>query len=403
MNKQISPEDEVMIDAVAGLYGGTEPMPFQAVSPPIFQTSLFTFSSYEEIAGAFSGRSKRYIYSRGDNPTVEELERLIAALEGTEAARGFSSGTAAIAAAVFPFVEAGDRIVSVRNVYNDAYRLFEKILRKFGVHIDYVNGTDTEAVLAALPGAKIVYLESPASFTFTVQDIAAIGVAARRHGVISVIDNSWATPLFQKPVTHGIHLVVHAASKYLGGHSDTVAGLIAGPKDLIGRINSESYHYLGGKLSPFEAWLILRGMRTLPLRLARHMENGLELAEKLGAHPDVTKVRHPAFQPHPGNATFTGYGGLFAFDVADDIDVPAFVDALHHIRIGVSWGGPESLVVPALAALQLPREANSFHRFDVSPKTIRFSAGLEDARLLWADLEQALGKARSASKSTEAA
>lgn len=393
MNKQI-PTRELNIFAEASqVFTHMDPAPFDAVSPPIFQTSLFTFDSYDEIADVFAGKSDRYIYSRGDNPTVKELERLVASLEGAEAARGFSSGTAAIASAIVPFVEAGDRIVAVENCYSDAFRLFEKILRKFGVETAYVDGKDTQAMLDALPGAALVYLESPTSMVFDVQDIAMIGHAARELGVISVIDNSWATPIFCKPLSYHIDLVIHAASKYMGGHSDTVAGLVAGSQKLIDRINHDSYHYLGGKLSPFDAWLVLRGMRTLPLRMQRHMENGLTIAGLLDRHDKVTRVRHPAFQPHPGNACFSGYGGLFSFDVDPSVDVPSFVNALSHIRLGVSWGGPETLVVPALAALQLPSEGSSFQRFGTSPHTIRLAVGLEDPGVLWRDLEQALERA----------
>jgi cystathionine beta-lyase/cystathionine gamma-synthase len=382
--------DHELIAGSTALFAPTGPVPFNAASPPIFQTSLFTFESYSAIEDVFAGRSQDFIYSRGNNPTVAEFEGLIAALEGAEAARGFSSGTGAITAAVLAFVEKGDRIVAVRNVYNDVYCLFGKLLRKFGVTVDYVDAADPAKVAAALPGAKLLYLENPTSMVFEVQDIAALASLARQNGVVTLIDNSWATPLFQKPLLHGVDLVIHAASKYLGGHSDTVAGVIAGSKDHIARINRTTYPYLGAKLSPFEAWLLLRGMRTLPLRMAQHMKNGLILAERLGNHPAIARVRHPAFSDHPGKASLTGFSGLFAFDVAEDIDVPGFVNALKHIRLGVSWGGPETLILPAQAALQLPDESNSFRCFGVVDRTIRFAVGLEAPDLLWQDLAQAL-------------
>ncbi|RJL13097.1 PLP-dependent transferase [Paracoccus siganidrum] len=368
--------------------------PHDATSVPIFQTSSFLFDRYEDLAAVFAGRSDRFIYTRGDNPTVAELEALIARLEGTEAARGFASGMAAISAAIIPFVQAGDRVVAVENLYSDAFRLFEVVLGKFGVTTQYVDGADTDAVIAALPGARLVYLESPTSWTFTLQDLAAIGAAARAEGVISVIDNSWATPLYQRPAEAGIDLIVHAASKYLSGHSDTIAGLVTGPKALIDRINHDAYHYLGGKLSPFDAWLVLRGMRSLNLRMARHMENGLALGRALADHPEVTALRHPAFHDHPGRAGLSGFGGLFAFDLAEGIDIPRFADALRLTKIGVSWGGPESLVIPAEAALGLSGSANSFRRFGVSPRSIRFAAGLEEPEALVADVLSAIDEAR---------
>lgn len=364
--------------------------PFDAAVPPIYQTSLFLFESYKELEDVFAGRSKKPIYSRGDNPTVRLLECRIADMEGAEEARAFSSGMAAIAAAVLAFVGPGDRIVTVRHVYSDAFRFFEKVLKRFGILVDYVDGTDTEAMLAALPGARLAYLENPTSMVFELQDLKAIGEAARRHGVVTIVDNSWATPLYQNPLELGIDLVIHAASKYLGGQSDTVAGLVAGSKVHIDRINSEIYPYTGAKLAPFEAWLVLRNLETLPLRLRHHHEAGLAVASWLQAHEDVTDIMHPAFYDHPGKATFRGFGGLFSFAVSDRIDVAAFVDALRLVRIGVSWGGPESLVVPAKAALSISPETNVFARFGVSDRTIRLNVGLHEAESVIADLAQAL-------------
>ena len=368
--------------------------PFDAAVPPIYQTSLFLFDSYKELEDVFAGRSKKPIYSRGDNPTVRLLERKIAEMEGAQEARAFSSGMGAIAAAVLAFVGPGDRIVTVRHVYSDAFRFFEKVLKRFGVVVDYIDGTDTQAMLAALPGAKLAYLENPTSMVFELQDLTAIAEAARRHGVVTMVDNSWATPLYQKPLASGIDIVIHAASKYLGGQSDTVAGLVTGSKAHIDRINSEIYPYTGAKLAPFEAWLVLRNLETLPFRMRHHHEAGLEVASWLNAHADVTNVMHPTFSDHPGKCTFSGFGGLFSFEVSDRIDVADFVDALHLIRIGVSWGGPESLVVPAKAALSISPETNVFARFGVSDRTIRLNVGLHSAVEIITDLEQALAAAK---------
>ncbi len=362
---------------------------FDAAVPPIYQTSLFLFESYRELEDVFSGRSKKPIYSRGDNPTVRLLERRIAQMEGAEDARAFSSGMGAIAATILAFVGPGDRIVTVRHVYSDAFRFFEKVLRRFGVIIDYIDGTDTERMIAALPGARLAYLENPTSMVFELQDLTAIGEAARLHGVVTIVDNSWATPLYQNPIAVGIDLVIHAASKYLGGQSDTVAGLVAGSRAHIDRINGEIFPYTGAKLSPFEAWLVLKNLDTLPLRMRHHHEAGLEVASWLNSIDAVTNVMHPAFAEHPGKRTFKGYGGLFSFEVSEQIDVAAFVDALRLVRIGVSWGGPESLVVPAKAALSISPETNVFARFGVSDRTIRLNVGLHDAKNIIADLEEA--------------
>ncbi|SFS98962.1 Cystathionine beta-lyase/cystathionine gamma-synthase [Sulfitobacter marinus] len=368
--------------------------PLAASAPPIFQASSFLFESYAQIEAVFSGRSDQLVYSRGDNPTVSELEALIARLEGTEAARGFSSGMAAICGAVLPFVKPGDRIVAIEHVYSDAYRLFETVLRRFGVETVYVDGTDTDSVIAALPDARMVYLESPTSWTFRLQDLGAIATAAQHHGVISVIDNSWATPIFQNPAALGIDLIVHAASKYLSGHSDTLGGLVTGPSAMIKQIDHEATHLFGGRMSPMDAFLVLRGMRTLELRMRAHMQTGMTLAKVLNANPMVTKVHHPGLlAEHP--AGLRGFGGLFAFDLAGGVNVEQFCDALQVIRLGVSWGGPESLIVPGQAACGLAGAANSFQRFNVSPRTIRLAAGLEPADVLLADLTQAIDQAQA--------
>lgn len=357
---------------------------------PIYQTSLFTFADYAAMEQAFAGQGSGYIYSRVGNPTVHDFERRIADLEGAEAARGFASGMAAISAAVLSLVKSGDRILAVRNCYGDAYRFFEKLLPRLGVRVDYVDGADGDAVEAALPGARLLYLESPNSMLFELQDTARLARAAKAAGAVCVMDNSWATPIFQKPLAHGVDLVLHSASKYIGGHSDTVAGVAAGSAALIAGINELTHPFLGAKLSPLEAFLLTRGLRTLPFRLKRHMESGLAIAAKLRSHRHVARVHHPVYSNHPGRATLAGFSGLFAFEVDESIDIPRFADALEYFRLGVSWGGHESLAVPVAAALTQTPGVNSFARFGVNPRAIRLHVGLEDPDTLWADLANAL-------------
>lgn len=356
---------------------------------PIYQTSLFTFKNFDSMRRAFAGESNGYIYSRVGNPTAHDFERRIAALEGAEAARGFASGMAAISATVLSIVKSGDRIVAMRHCYGDAYRFFEKLLPRLGVTVDYVDGADSDAVEAAIPGAKLLYLESPSSMVFELQDIARLAKAAKSHGIVTMIDNSWATPVFQKPISHGADLVVHSASKYIGGHSDTVAGVVAGPAALIAKINELTHPFLGAKLAPVEAFLLTRGLRTLPFRIKRHMDSGLIIAERLRQHSRVTKVNHPVYSNHPGRATLAGFTGLFTFEVDDEVDIARFSDALEFFRLGVSWGGHESLIVPVAASLAQTPRVNSFSRFGVSPRAIRLHVGLEDPEMLWADLEKA--------------
>jgi cystathionine beta-lyase/cystathionine gamma-synthase len=366
--------------------------PAGAVVPPIFQTSLFTFGSYGELEDAMAGRSRRPIYSRGDNPTVAVFEAKLAALEGAEAARAFASGMAAISAAVLSNLSAGERMVCVRHCYPDAYRLFTTILPRFDVRVEFVDGRDAEAVERALPGAKVLYLESPNSVVFETQDLPRLAAAARALGAISIADNSWASPIFQRPLEHGVDLVLHSASKYLGGHSDTVAGVVCGRRELIERINAGVFPLLGGKLAPFEGWLLVRGLRTLPLRLGRHHASAIEIAGRLARHARVVRVNHPLLgNGGPGVATLAGASGLFSFELeGDKAAVRRFCDALRLFRLGVSWGGHESLAFPAAAGLEQKGEANPLRAFGVAPETIRLHIGLEDPSDLWSDLSQAL-------------
>jgi cystathionine beta-lyase/cystathionine gamma-synthase len=369
-----------------------EDWPDGAVVPPICQTSLFTFRSYQELEDAMAGRARRPIYSRGDNPTVQAFEAKIAALEGAEAARAFASGMAAISAAVLANIAAGERMLCVRHCYPDAYRLFTTVLPRFDVRVEFVDGEDAEAVERALPGAKLLYLESPTSMVFETQDLPRLAAAARAAGALTIADNSWASPIFQRPLAHGVDLVLHSASKYLGGHSDTVAGVVCGRQELIERINAGVFPLLGAKLAPFEGWLLVRGLRTLPLRLRRHHESALETAGRLAGHPRVRRVRHPLLgDGGPGIATLQGASGLFSFElVGDKAAVRRFCDALTLFKLGVSWGGHESLAFPAAAGLEQQGASNPLRDFGVAPETIRLHIGLEDPDDLWSDLAQAL-------------
>ncbi|RYC33593.1 hypothetical protein D3273_03785 [Lichenibacterium minor] len=365
---------------------------FEAVVPPIAQTSLFTFADTAAMVDVYAGRVRRDVYSRTTNPTVALFESKMAALEGADDAIGFPSGMAAISGSVLAFVTPGDRILCVRHVYPDAYRLFETLMKRLGVTVAYVDGCDLAAVEAALPGAKLLYLESPTSWTMEAHDVGALARLARRHGAMSMIDNSWATPVFQRPLSLGVDLVLHSASKYIGGHSDVVAGVAAGRDELVAHIRRTICPYIGAKLAPFEAWLLLRGLRTLPARLRLHEEAALTLAGRLAEAPGVTAVHHPALAgPLPPG--LAGTSGLFSIVVDETIDIPAFCDGLRLFKLGVSWGGHESLVVPALVTHVQAAGPNSALDFGVPERMVRLHAGLEGTEALWADLAQALAAA----------
>src|ERR1700722_5144151 len=362
---------------------------YDAVVPPIVQSSLFTFPSYEELEATFKGEKIRPIYSRGLNPTVQELEAKLAALEATDEAIGFASGMAAISSTVMTFLKPGDRIICVRHIYPDAYRLFETLLKRWNIAVTYVDGADPAAVEVALPGAALFYLESPTSWMMQAHDVSALATLARKHQVLSVIDNSWASPVFQQPITLGVDLVLHSASKYIGGHSDTVAGAVAGRAELIADIRSTTCPYLGGKLSPFEAWLLLRGLRTLPVRMRAHEAAAVTIARRLSENPHVTAVHHPGLskQLPPG---LQGTSGLFSFALDDHVDIRRFCNNLGTLKLGVSCGGFESLAMPALIARVQAAGPNSAIDFGVPERVVRLHIGLEGADALWDDLDSAM-------------
>jgi len=365
-----------------------------AVAPPIYQTSLFTFDSYQAMVDRFRGETDHAVYSRIDNPTVSVLLEKICQLEGGEKALAFSSGIAAISNAILGLVKAGDRVVCVKHCYPDTYRLLKLICARFGVTTDFVDGTDLLAIENALLGAKLLFLESPTTLLFEEQDLSRIAALAKAADVITIIDNSWATPIFQQPLKCGIDLVVHSASKYISGHSDTVAGLLVGNGALIDKLVNETTPYLGAKLSAQEASLLLRGLRTLPLRLQRHQESALMIAKRISDHPAVTAVHHPGLSPAP-YSSLSGYGGLLSFEVDNSINIPAFCNSLELFRLGVSWGGYESLVMPAEVSINQAGSPSAAIDFGVSSRLIRLFVGLEDPEDLWQDLHAALASALS--------
>lgn len=363
-----------------------------AVTPPIYQSSLFTFSDYDSMIARFRGESDQPLYSRVDNPTVKALQDKVAALEGGDACLAFASGMAAISNAILSVVQPGAKVVCVNHVYPDTYRFLRGFCQRFGITTQFVDGDDEAAMAAALPGASLLYLESPSSWVMSEQNLRQLATLARDAGVVTLIDNSWASPIFQQPLLCGIDIVVHSASKYISGHSDVVAGLVIASHQHINNIARHISPFLGGKLSANEASLLMRGLRTLPLRMKQHQQSALQLAEKLRDHLQVSAVCHPGLNP-PEWSTLRGYSGLFSFAVTEQVDIPQFCNALQLFHMGVSWGGFESLVMPAISVINQASEFNSAQDFGVSPRLIRISVGLEETDDLWTDLNQALAAA----------
>ena len=356
---------------------GVEPM-----ATPIVQTSLFAFPNFDAFVAAHAAESRNYVYTRGQNPTVEVLERKLAALERGEACKAFGSGIAAVSAVIMGLLKAGDHILFVNHTYGPTLSL-ARHLRRFGIEHTLLLDIAPEDVRGALlANTKLVWLENPGTMMFRTLDLEAIADIARKHGALSCIDNSWASPLFQKPITHGVDIVMHSATKYIGGHSDVVAGAVITNATLMGQIYHRAFLLNGGILHPFDAWLLLRGMRTMPVRMQQHETDALRVAEYLRDRPEVRAVHHPAFASP--SKSLTGYSGLFSFEIANGgFDyVRRFIDGLRRFRIGVSWGGVESLVIS-------PTRANNGAYLDTQRMPhglVRLSVGLEGADVLIEDV-----------------
>jgi len=371
-----------------------------AVTPPIFQNSLFVYPTFEKFSNALKKQMQNYVYTRGNNPTVKIAEQKIARLEKGESAKCFGSGMAAITSAILTFLKAGDHIVSIKNVYGPTYEFLSSYLSRFNIESTFISGLSIEELRKAIrPNTKVIYLESPTSLIFQLQNLSEIAKLAKQRKIVTIIDNTWATPYFQNPIEVGIDLVIHSCSKYLGGHSDIVAGVIVGKRNYIEQIFQSEYLFLGSILHPFDAWLLIRGLRTLPLRMERHFDNALKVANFLENHPKVLKVNYPLLPSHPqyklARKQLKGGSGLLSFELKTNSveEIEKFANSFKIFRLGVSWGGYESLVFP-IAALE-DKETKKLKELGVSSRLVRLSVGLENVEDLIFDLKQALSQINS--------
>ncbi|MCM3724952.1 PLP-dependent aspartate aminotransferase family protein [Neobacillus cucumis] len=363
-----------------------------AVVPPTFQNTLFTYPTLGELVEAVQSEKHHYVYGRGTNPTVEVVEKKLAALERGEDCKTFSSGMAAISAAIINSVQSGDHILCVSNLYYSTMELL-KYLGKFNISHSVVYSTNTEEISQVIQSnTKVIFLESPTDMTYRLIDLAEVSKLAKANGIRTIIDNTWATPLFQKPLTFGIDIVVHSASKYLGGHSDVLGGALITSKKIMETLFKKEYLLMGAAMPPSEASLLLRGIRTLPLRMTAHQENALKVAEFLESHPKVAMVNYPGLRTHPdfelGQKQLTGYSGLMSIELsqADYRQVEKVINKMKAFKIGVSWGSFESLVLSP----NLNNNEGKLLKEQISPGTIRLAVGLEDVNVLIRDLEQSL-------------
>jgi cystathionine beta-lyase/cystathionine gamma-synthase len=366
---------------------------FNAVSPPVMQSSNFVFPDLKAFREVFSDELQHHVYTRGNNPTVAILRKKLAALEGTEDCLVFSSGAGAIAAAVIGNVGAGDHVVCQQAPYSWTTALLKKFLARFGVEHTFVDGTDLAAVEAAIkPNTKVLFLESPNTLTYECQDLAACAALAQQHNLVTIIDNSYSSPIYQNPAAFGIDIVVHSGTKYINGHSDVVVGVLCGSSAMVKKIFESELMTLGGILGPHDAALVIRGLRTLPLRVQRSNDSAQALIKRLDGHPKVEKIWYPFHHDFPqlelAKRQMRGCGGLFSVQFKTDTPekMEAFVHRLERFLMAVSWGGHESLMMPTIGFYNIPGRANP-----PLPWTfVRFYIGLEDPDWLWEDLERAL-------------
>lgn len=386
-------KDRISLSEILTHLGEDRELYYNAVSPPIIQSSNFAFRDTASFRAAFLDERAHHLYTRGNNPTTEILRRKIAALEKTEDALVFSSGAAAMACGVLANVQTGDHVICVENPYSWTHKLVTRMLPRFGVQHTFISGKDVHEFRSSIrDNTRLLILESPNSITFGIQDLEVFGTVCREHEIISIIDNTYASPLYQNPVEYGIDLIMHTCSKYLNGHSDVVAGVLCGTKAMMDKIFGSELMTLGSILSPHDANLIIRGLRTLDIRMARVNQTALQVAEFLASHPNVEDVIHPLLPSFPQSALakkqMKGAGGLFSFLLKADSKekVNAMVDRLDHFLLAVSWGGHESLVLPFSIFHDMPGRQNPPYPFNL----IRLYIGLEDADYLISDLSQAL-------------
>lgn len=368
---------------------------YNAMVPPIVQSSNFVSKDVETLRANFMQQLQVPVYTRGNNPTVDILRKKVAALAGAEDALIFGSGVAAIAAAVMAHVKAGDHVVCVQNPYSWTNKLLNELLSKYGVTCTMVDGRDVQNFAnATTPNTTLYFLETPNTFTFELQDLKAIAKLARAKGITTIVDNSYATSLGQRCIEMGIDIEVHSATKYYGGHSDVVAGLLIGSAATIERIFVSEFMNIGGIIHPQDAWLLIRSLRTLPMRLEKIAKTTNEVVQFMETHPQVEQVIYPFSPSHPqyelAQKQMTWCGGLFTILLkAKDVEqVELFCNSLHNFLMAVSWGGHESLIMPACSFYPRNHDYKTGYPFNM----IRFYIGLEDAKFLMEDLKQAFAK-----------
>ncbi|HET8629465.1 MAG TPA: PLP-dependent aspartate aminotransferase family protein [Thermomicrobiales bacterium] len=366
-----------------------------ALAVPIYQAAVFTFPDAEQGAAIHEGEQPGFFYGRMGNPTQAALEAALCRLEGGEAALALASGMAAVTTTLLTLLAPGDHLIAPESLYATTNALLDQVLQPFGVAVTYVDATDPANYAAAIrPTTKALYLETPANPTLKLVDIPAVVAIAREHGLTTVLDNTFATPFNQRPLALGVDAVVHSATKYLGGHGDLTAGALVGPAALVHRARWQTTKILGGVIAPQTAWLVLRGIKTLALRMERHNANALAVAEFLAGHPKVQAVHYPGLASHPQHALarrqMRGYGGMVAFDVGGVEEGRRLVNNVELCALAVSLGDVATLIQhsASMTHASVPRERRL--AVGITDGLLRLSVGIERAADIIADLDGAL-------------
>jgi len=380
------------------VHGAAPAVDQQTPSVPLYQTSTFRFADSDAYAETIAFRSPGYTYTRGfGNPTVEAFEQQMAALEGTASAFGFASGMAGIHTVLAAHAGAGDRVVMSTELYGGTYALATRVLPRNGVEVTLVDPHDLDAVRAALPGASLFHVETIANPNVTVADLDALGAACRAEGVPASVDNTFASPYLCTPARYGFDYVVHSATKYVGGHHDLIAGVVCTSEEGRERLRDVAID-TGGTMAPFEAWLCLRGLMTLALRMERHGSNAMALASALEGHAKIERVGYPGLASHPQHDVAArllprGYGGMLAIEVAGGVEGgQRFCDALELAWVATSLGGTHTLVGHAASTTHRQMDPDARRAAGIGDGLVRVSVGIEDIADIVDDVERALEK-----------
>jgi len=360
----------------------------------IARTANFTFASTQEMKRWAEGKSDAYIYTRYGNPTLAIAEKKIAALEGAEDAVVTASGSAAISSTLLALLRAGDEVIATRQLYGGSYKLLRDIFPQLNIAVRLVDADLAGIEKLVTPRTKVLYVETPTNPTLRLVDLRKAAAFAQEWGLVALVDNTFASPVLQKPLTMGFHLALHSASKYLSGHSDVIAGAAAGSKVLIRQVRANMIQ-MGGSMDPEAAYLLIRGMKTLEVRMRRQCETAMAVARFLAKHPKVARVHYPGLASHPDHnlakRQMLGFGAMMAFDMKGGLDAARrFCDRVRIFLLAASLGGVESLVVLPIYTSHYGMSTKELRAASVEPGTIRVSIGLEDPEDLIEDLRQAL-------------